>query len=343
MAGKEQHHVWRMLQRGFGELRGSDYHVWIYEKSRKPRISSTRKFGSEKFFYGPEGSDADEKITKFENLFQGRIQDARKEENGSILDTSFCSNLIAHLETRSQFLRLELSNMLDRLVKSINENCSSSDTMRKLLVVYIKNNPSALDPLFSQNLIPISERGRAVEIVEFILESFPDHLIKELFERDLALLMSSAIQSPEIIKNSHNQAILEMASDNERLQALCEYRYSVFRVEGGSFILPDTCCAFIGPKIVSPFSQKDQVFHSVVVPISSEVAIIGRKDDAPYLELKAINRILAGCSYKAFIARHESSKFLGLSARISKYARLITDREMEDICSPDNLISLVGK
>ena len=63
MAGKEHHHVWRMLQRGFGEKRGKDHHIWVYSKDEKPKQKGTGNFGVEKYFYGPEGSETDQKIT----------------------------------------------------------------------------------------------------------------------------------------------------------------------------------------------------------------------------------------------------------------------------------------
>ena len=126
MAGKEQHHVWRMLQRGFGEKRGKDHHIWVYRKGTKPSRKGTRNFGVDRFFYGPEGSETDKSITNFENSVQSSIQDARKLDDGAELSASFVAPLIAHLEVRSNFLRSELSNLTERMQAALTDHLSST-------------------------------------------------------------------------------------------------------------------------------------------------------------------------------------------------------------------------
>ena len=59
MAGKEQHHVWRMLQRGFSFTdRGPDQ-IFVYSRNGPPQQTVTRNVGVEKFFYGDPNSPAD--------------------------------------------------------------------------------------------------------------------------------------------------------------------------------------------------------------------------------------------------------------------------------------------
>ena len=145
MAGKQHHHVWRMLQRGFGEKKGKDHHIWVYRKGMKPSQRGTRNFGVDKFFYGPEGSETDESITKFENSVQGEIQDARTFDNGTELSAAFVAPLIAHLETRSNFLRQELSNLLERIQFVLGEHFSSTEKLKKMAKDYLKENPEQIN------------------------------------------------------------------------------------------------------------------------------------------------------------------------------------------------------
>ena len=121
-ADKEHHPVWQMLQRGFGENRGKDHHIWVYCKGAKPKQKGTGNFGVDRYVYGPEGSETDTSIAKFENSVQGGIQDARKMNDGAELNRAFAAPLIAHLEMRSNFLRSELSNMIKRMFAALNDH-----------------------------------------------------------------------------------------------------------------------------------------------------------------------------------------------------------------------------
>ena len=88
MSGKRQHHIWRHLQNGFGEKRRNHYQVWVYEKDSEPRPKSTNNIGVEKFYYGPEDSDADRFITSKENVLQELIYTSRDAPDGLVLDFS---------------------------------------------------------------------------------------------------------------------------------------------------------------------------------------------------------------------------------------------------------------
>lgn len=342
MAGKEHHHIWRLLQRGFGQKRGSDFHVWVYGKNEKPRLRGTGNFGVEKYFYGAEGSDTDKKITKFENSIQSDIQDTRKKENGEVLDSDFCSSLIAHLEIRSQFLRSEVSNLMERLIASIRKNFGTAESARRLVLSHLQSNPAILEELLAQQLVPIGERSQAAEFLKIALEKAPQGVIESLFSSELDRLASSVMHIPDFMKDAHNKAILEISPQSERVKSLRGYNFKVRRVEHESLILPDTCCAFVGHKTVSPFSQPDQHFHSIIVPISAKVAILGQMKNAPQIQPKTMNRILAGCAYEAFIADANLIQFERLSSRISKYARLMSDREIKALFSLDKILTYVG-
>ena len=141
MAGNKQHHVWQMLQRGFGEKCGRDHHVWVYRKSEPPKRTATRLFGVEKHFYGPEGSEADAKITKYESYNQSALQDIRKLPHGTEVDPEFVSALIAHLEMRSAFLREEVATKLQKAVGGLVQGYKSPKKLRAMMLAHLEGNP----------------------------------------------------------------------------------------------------------------------------------------------------------------------------------------------------------
>lgn len=340
MAGKDHHHVWRMLQRGFGEKRGSDYHVWIYTKNKMPKQSGTGNFGVEKYFYGPENSETDKKITDFENSVQGEILEARERPDGYELDAKWVAPLIAHLEVRSQFLRSELSNLMGRLTDSLNHHFSSTEKIRAVLKSYLKNHPDKLETFLDKNLVPKDRRVQASHLIDLYIDMLPAEVIEEHINGEFSVVLSQLLQITGTIKDAHNEAILSITSDNPRIMALREFTFCVYRPIEGQLILPDTCCAFFGENKVAPFSQQKDDFQVVIIPISSNVAILGRKGRSEGLGITRINRILAGCAYDAFIANMDNKQYVSLTSRIGKHAKLISEKEIKNMLSLEKLLSV---
>ena len=333
MAGNNQHHVWQMLQRGFGEKRGKDHHVWVYSKTEPARQTATRLFGAEKHFYGPEGSLADLNITKYENENQSTIQEIRRLPNGADVDREFAANLIAHLELRSAFLREDASEKMQKAMTELLRQFTSPKELRAAMVNYLKGNPDKLDKFLGKEFIPVNQRAGFVEIIHRLIETLPEEKILEHFSADFFPINQFIKEFPSIMNASQNRILGENEDFPLRAKLHMQKQYSVLRPASGSFILPDTTLAFIKKEGASPFIDKNDNIESVVLPIAHDVAIIGRSGVNTNYPLKAINRILAGCSFKAFIAREQSLQWQGLTKRIGKYARLISDRDLNRIIS----------
>lgn len=340
MAGKKHHHVWRMLQRGFGEKRGKDHHIWVYRKGTKPSLKGTGNFGVDKFFYGPEGSETDTSITNFENSVQGDIRNAREMRDGAELDAAFVASLIAHLEIRSNFLRLELSNMLDRLQAALTEHFSSTAKVQAMMKDHLRKNPEKVSSFLARNFVPTNQRENASKLFDVYIDNLPPDMARGMFDGKIAEIFQMANLVPDTIKESHNQAILEITPDSPRVKALGEFEFTVYRPDVGQLLLPDTCVAFVGPKKVAPFSQLNDNIQSVIVPISSNAAIIGHKGKKEPMEMKTINRLLAGCAYDAFISKINDESFTSLSSRIGKHARMMSDREIRELFSFERMLSM---
>jgi hypothetical protein len=163
-----------MLQRGFGTKRGRDHHVWVYKKGLLPKQTSTKKFGVEKHFYGPENSEADIKITSYENESQSILQEVRKLPNGVELDKEFVATLISHLEIRTAFLRREFSEMLQSMLSGLSANLLSPDAARKIMITYLKDNPEELDKWLGQAFIHPDARAGFADIAHQLVQTMPD-------------------------------------------------------------------------------------------------------------------------------------------------------------------------
>lgn len=335
MAGSRHHHIWQMLQRGFGTKRGKDHHVWIYEKDRAPEQTVTRLHGREKYFYGPEGSDADTNITKYENENQSTIQEVRQLANGADVDAEFSATLIAHLEMRSAFLRDEASASFQKGVTALTNSLASPNVLRRAMHAYIKANPEQVDGLLDKNFVPSSDRDQVKRIIDEALNHLPSEALLDAIGPLLPQVELLSNSIPHIAKNAQNKVLAESASSHVRVRLYRDFKYRVFRPAGGQFILPDTTVCFTKHGGASPFAQKGDELEAVALPLSSSVAIVGCRSGEQPFSLKTLNRLLAACSFKSFIAKEDNETFRGLRGRIGKYAKLIDDRDLD--ISIDNL------
>lgn len=340
MAGKRQHHIWQMLQRGFSFKERSDNHIWVYRKGIEPEQTVTRKFGQLNNFYGPEGSEADDNITSFENATQSFIQDARKMDNGQIVDENISAALVAHLEMRSLFLRDEISRLGERVVSFIRDCMASPKHYQALMCAYIKNHPEILDAEMDKASIDGAMRPLIRDLFMqaapgLIRESAPEiaNFSNMLFDRIVADIS-------EITKSAHNKALLGDFSEIKRAHSHRSLTFSILRSPHSDLILPDTSLTFFTRTGCAPVSDKDDRVEAVVVPLSVDVAIIGKRDPSFQREMPTIQRALASCSYEAFLSPRKGDDLINLSRRISKNARLLTETEIRSIVRFDKLLNI---
>lgn len=331
MAGIKQHHVWQMLQRGFGEKRGKDHHVWVYRKGEPAKQTVTRLFGVEKHFYGAEGSEADDNITKYENDSHGTIQEIRTLQNGAEVESEFAATLITHLEIRTSFLREQLSTTFQKAIGGLIEQFNSPEILKSMMITHLKDNPDELEKLLGKAFIPPAQRTGFTQLSHQIIENMSDEEALKSMGYVLSQIDEARTQLPIFAKEGHNKTLVSGASNQGRTEAHLDRKYFVFRPESGSLILPDTTLAFVKKHGASPLSQKKDYIEAVILPISANVAIIGTPNGKFNYPLKTINRILAGCSFEAFLAHEKSIKFQSMTGRIGKFAQLINDREIRSL------------
>ena len=338
MAGKRQHHIWQFIQRGFGEKRGKDHHIWVYEKGRPPRQTSTRKYGVEPFFFS-EGDDntADDTITDFEISIQSHLQDLRTADNETDIDPEFMAPFVTHLELRSLFLREEMSSLGEKMLAGIQGIFEDERKAAKLMLSYMQSHPELIDEKFSE--FGIEEE--MIPVVKAYIDLQIPGLIKQqaapLAEMARSFLTPLIREMPRISKNAHLRSFGEGFSEIERTSQHLKMNYK-FCKSIDDILLPDTGLAFFKRKGLAPFSQKDDDIVDLIIPLGSSSYIYGFSKDTTQRSTKTINSALASCSYQSFIARNEAPSFHKLTNKIGKQATLISDHEIEKIISLDNLL-----
>ena len=340
MAGKKQHHVWQMLQRGFSWREHNDSHVWVYRRDEAPKQTVTRKFGRESHFYGEEGSAADVNITDFENSMQEFIHESRTKSDGEPVDTKLAAALVAHLEMRSLFLRDEISRLGDRVFKFVRDSFSSEKKFSTIMMSYLKNHPEHFQVEMDKLSIPKEMQGA---LTDLLMQAAPEKIKEiagETAQHFSFLYEAMATSLAETVKSSHNKALETNFSEIKRTEGHKAMVFNVMRCMNDDFILPDTSLAFFGKRGCFPISQKDDKLETIILPLSSRVAIIGHSDPSFKRDVPVIQRALAGCSYQAFLSPRKGDDLVKLSGRISRNARLLTESEIRSIIRFESLLNI---
>lgn len=331
MAGDNQHHVWRFIQRGFGEKIGKDHHVWVYDSDGSSSRTSTKKFGAEDFYFSEGGdSTADDILTEFENRAQSRLQDIKKLPNNTPLDSNFIAEVITHFEMRSMYIREEASGLFERLIEGLARLLRDPQFIVSLVQAYLKKHPELLEE-------QLDKAGVSKELRSTVTEFF-DVNSRDLIEKNAAPMMlfaSSLIESVlpklgEFAKGAHIKSIIGGFSETDRTKLHRDRFYRIIhsKVE---IILPDTGLAIFSKSGMAPMSSKDDVVEAVVCPLTSTSYILGSKSPTESRPTETIRRALASCSYKNFVARSDTQDFKRLASRIGRNAKLVSDRELNKI------------
>lgn len=313
--------------------------VWVYSKGAEPYRKGTNNFGAEKHYYGEPNSPADKAITDFENSIQGKIHELRNAEQGQVVDSAFAAHLICHLETRTRFLRNELSDIMNRMFRFLEEQFSDAQKVREMLLSYMVANPETLDDHLGQQFLSDENKEAINELALSYIANLSDKQAVETFVPFQNLILSNVKTTMQLAKDAHNKAVLKQGDETERWKAHSQMTFSIVKSERTGFVLPDTTLAFLTVSGATSFSQKNDSVLGAIIPVSSDTAIVGSITGEPMTNTKTINRVLASCSYEAFIGYEVNSFYLGLRGRIGKHAKLVSERDLLRIFNYQQLLN----
>lgn len=334
MAGKNQHYLWQMIQRGFA-TRGRDGldHLWYHEKDQAPRMTTTRKVGAEKDFYGKGGYDADENITRQEGLLQGLIINCRKAADSQVVDAEEVATLIALTEMRGIGLRRGAKVAFERLLGAFSGNLADEDFLW-----------AAIEP-FVDKLLDEQSNGLARSQV------FRDHL-KKMIRSDglgaaagaMRALSSSIVQAmPDMARNGQNSVLTSDFSLVGRRRHFRDLQFRVLVQPEGGLILPDGNMLVIAGNRHRPMHSDNCKVDEVMFPVSDDRLIWGGRGPLIRRPTQTINKLLADVSAQFFVSRDNQSAHRKLAARIGRCSELFEERALTELASRKNLLAALKK
>ncbi|MDT8853674.1 hypothetical protein RNZ50_01230 [Paracoccaceae bacterium Fryx2] len=333
MAGRNQHHFWQVLQRGFGIERKPGFTtVFAYQKGKPPFNVGTKNLGAERdFFDFAPGDGADDLITKTENDLQGLV---RHLQNGGHLaedHTAMIALLIAHLETRTKFLRQHLAETLSDLTGGIYSWFADPHIFQKMMKRHASDSFAEIDTQLAKHVSDPSIRAALRGFMIDNIDQLGANVIKTASDNAAEAIKSLAEKLQGIAKQSHIKAILNIEPNNTRSNRYLDLKYRTQSRFSGNLICPDTMVAFLTDQKPKPFLDIGDQLEAVWIPLTSDLMLIGESGASVDRTHQSVLRVLASTSYSTFIANSDAPDLRKLSSRIGKNAEILSATETKAI------------
>jgi hypothetical protein len=308
MAGKRQHYVPRLLQRGFlANSSDEAERTWLHRRGVDARLVGIRDVGVEDWFYSRKSLDGtptlDDAITDIEHDLGASVGALRACSPGSTINAGEAARTVVHLVMRTGHLRGVMSTGMT----SITDEIESLFTDPKRLGGMIGLTKPALAAIVSDairdsaaELVPVgipaalSERLMAFELRE---------LGEQLVEQAVAMLGPIF---PQLfgglagkVRDAHNSILATSPERNGWVTALAAFEWTV--EAGVDLILPDAVALAReddGPLMPLLFTKAADL-RTVVMPVSSDRMLVGRSIGSAQIDLARFNT-QAAASCEAF-------------------------------------------
>lgn len=310
MAGKRQHYVPRLLQRGFlNDPLDEAERTWLHRRGAIPRLVGIRDVGVEDWFYSRKSQDGeltlDDAITDLERLLGPSVVALRASSPGTPIDADEAARTVVHLVTRTAHLRGVMSAAMTNITDEIES--LFSDPVRLGGMIGLTGPafaPVVLDTIHTSaaELLPawipaaLSER-----IIAFALRELGDQLIEQTVAAFGPILLQLSSNLMGKVRDAHNSALAISPERNGWVTALVGFEWTV--EAGEDLILPDAVALAReadGPLMPLLFTKPADA-NAVVMPIAADRILIGRRSGSAPIDLAGFNEQAAASCETFFI------------------------------------------
>lgn len=314
MAGKRQHYIPQFLQRGFlapGNATDGGGRTWLHLRGRPPRLTGIRDVGVEAHFYSRPSHDGtrtlDDLITDIESAFLRDLRYACEAEVERPLDSGRVARLVTHLMLRTAFVRSTFNHAALGVVDEIVALVGSQADARAGFRIDDPTLDLASSPLVTASVEAATEAGMEMPLP--LKQRVMGYAIRERFDElfsgmDATIAVFRKLMAEGMAKTSveaHNKVLSreKQTAWETGLGGLVWQTQSVRQV-----ILPDCIAvAQIDGGDLSPLMMVGlDGLEVCVVPIRADRVMVGRRAGAALPRLDTLNRSLAGCADRFFIA-----------------------------------------
>lgn len=339
MAGRNQHHIPRFLQRGFAVVGTGGHKIWRFDKERLPTAPrSIRSTACEDDFYSeasPTGQRTlDEEITDLEGPLAKGLSTLRAVPVGTVFESEAAAELVNHLAPRTAHVRQTIERGMRQLASGASELFTDSDRLKALMGID-QPRPNEVFRKHTNDLLQQHEAIASLGLPDHVIERIAFYIAKEQFESSVEgalpsfrnLFRNSMATSGGIAREGHNKGLGKQRDPNARRDFLRTLKWCNVSAPPEGAILPD-CVAlaidhagFAAPLMLSDVEET----VAVIMPLCSKSLLLGVVDDRALSPGFTYNREAARSSHRFFLADNNSTSVQALQLMIDERSLNLVD------------------
>ena len=313
MAGKRQHYVPRLLQRGFlHDPTDRAERTWLHRRNAQPRLVGIRDVGVEEHFYSHPSADGsrtlDDLITDLEGDLEGDLRVIRGVEVGRPVDAKVAARVVVHLVTRTAHIRALFAQVMTSFLDEAAARFTNPVRLRAILGLDRVKPSSIFREVLDETLdtAPLDQLGIPRELAGrmllFMARENADLLLAQQAELIQPVFARLAEDVSGRIRDAHKKALGDTPKDNAWIGELSTYEWRIERIAGA--ILSDSVAlVFENNAGFVPFLLATQpAAEGVVLPLNQDRLLVGRRSAGALVDLDRYNEGAAACSDNFFIS-----------------------------------------
>jgi hypothetical protein len=311
MAGKRQHYVPRLLQRGFLDDPAAEAErTWLHRIASPAKCVGIKDVGVEDWFYSRKGllgeKTLDDAITDFEGALARDVASFRDAVPGSTVEARLAAKTVTHLVIRTAHLRRGLSDGITAIMSELEALLSNPQRLGAMMgMTGPLLGPGAVDRIRSLAL-ELEEFGFPIAFGERLISLFvreqAGRFIPQIAEALSPLVPSMLTRLGDKVRDTHNELVAKPLDDHGWVARLSIFSWSVETTS--DIILPDAVALARGERgVFEPllFSKQDDT-EVVVLPVAHDRVLIGRRTPESVVDLAEFNVQAAAACEGFFIA-----------------------------------------
>ncbi len=350
MAGKYQHYLQKMLQRGFrSQCSGKRPSVFVYERDVTPYRKRAENFGGEDEFYSPvsdgRSGTLDDKITQWEARRQADVRRWRSLPNGHAVPAKEAAEVVGLTGVRTRAIRDTFRSLFEDLFPRFASVLQDPDVLMTHIderidlnsvydTVLAQQNGLSADEIAQTYVIP--EHRAARRMLDYAMSEVLGHQLSKVL-RELDRELARAIDDNNFdAYKLHVEAIEKLIDEGLARDDLLSLNWSILENRSDiPWILPD--CAVVALKKNGSFSpflfgSSDET-RAMLLPLSSQRMLVGSKDMINEKDLVDFTTEAAACSRDWFIAHEIRDDLDALRPKIGSNAAVELSEGMKTALS----------
>lgn len=323
MAGKRQHYLPRLLQRGFlYDPTDAAERTWLHRPGTAARLVGIRDVGVEDWFYSRKATDGmptlDDAITDYERDLTKNIRTLRNAALGAGIDAAIAAETVVHFVLRAAHLRRIMSSGITSATDEIAALFTDPARLGAMLGFTGPVLSSAVTDAIADNAAKLVPTGLPSALTErlmaFLAREVGDQLVAQAATMFGPLFPTMFGGFAAKIRDTHNSLLEKPLDENGWVAAFRVFDWSV--EAASDLILPDAIALTQedgGPLEPLLFTKAADA-ALVLMPDTHDRMLVGRRNPNATVDLSGFNeQAAAGCeaffiAARAFDAEHLNAR-----------------------------------